>query len=1189
MSAFSQGAVIQTTSTITSGTLTLSPTSSPLIIKTGSASATITLPAADVPLRVSRAFTVFNQGTGIVNVNYKDNSLAAVVVPLGIKTFNLVSNSTLAGEWKIESSVFPETPLAVRQSDPNPDQNLVILGSAQYAPDGKGISASVFSSLTSPFPKTTIDLQTGSISGGAVTVEGAAFSLPATTATFYRRLALIYKPSSNSVDVKFSNEFGSFSSLPAPSTLFSSMPGIPIGMVDLQALASGGFKTADSATNVIENIVGSSSRIYNFQDMSEIIAASSRVFTDVTLPTTANVPGDILSEVLSDFDSEINQPLRISASAVPDAFLRFEKSVINSSDGGARTAPVFNDFLGNYPATTINFTTGAVSGGTITKDGAAFSLPSTTVGYFRRVAFVYKPDTEVIDCTFSDEADLFTSLTNAGILFSTLDGLPVGYVDIQAYAPASFKSAFSGTNVISNSVAGSPTVFRFGSGAGGSGSGDRSFNIANISTPNCSLKGGAILLTDGRKLASYSGSGTSSASFFKDISINLTTRFGGPPANSTTYYLYIDLGTLGPTITLTDTGEPIYGVTQNNIVVTTADPTLQDETRYISIGSLKTAIFGNVWSGTGATKTSQAKFRPNTQPSTVNPTVYRLSQQLIGSVGSVEQYAAGHVLGATSFPPALSSSAYSYYNLSSSLNDGSGNGRNLTASGSITFTGTSIFGISNSAAVLSGSALAESSSSFFSISSSFTAGGWFFHSTWTTTAGSPRVLLSKSDTAVTSGGFEIVLENVSSQSYLSFKFGANLAHTISIPTTNFEASSWHHCSIMFDASTLELRGYIDGSLVGTSAVVTFANPAVNFMVGARKASGVGSAFFTGRAEEIFFINSSISELSIRKLYSYKLVHSRSVAVKNQEWFGTFTDAVSTQENVAWIVDKYDPDTIFIDLSGFSPNTYAEIALRDNGYSGIVVSPTLFDTGYFTAAPASPQTHYLPGVPNSIVFLYEVTPGEFESKQVQGLISANSIQIGWDLSAYAFGPTQRGRIIASAGQSTASVPKATTGQSGIIKLDYTGFNKIIGTNEQYTTITNANLQPGDSALILNSYSVSGVENISVNDVSVTFMPGALISSTSSTNALSITGSRVNVYNANYAYTSTGTTIGISVSGNDNFINNLKFAVLSGTVSSAISVQSGALRNYLTASIRSSGGTITTTITDAGTDTDYSIRG
>lgn len=1188
MSAFSQGALIQTNTAITSGTLTLGPTSSPLIVKTGASSAIVVLPTASSTLRISRSFTVFNEGTSVVSVLYADSTQAGVVAPNYIKTFSLWDNTTTNGSWHQQSIGYVDAPLTVRQASPSPDATVVITATPQLDSDGAGKNFSVFGSLSTTYAQTSINMQTGSVSGGTVTNEGLSFSLPATTTGFFRRMAMVYKASSNTVDVKFSSPVGSIASLPEPSTLFSSMVGAPIGMVDLVAISSGGFKTAGSTTSIIENVVGSTPRIYRFRDISEVIAASSRTYVDTALTTLGTTSGTLLNTVLADIDGEINQPLRLAASTIPDSFLRIQKAILTSSDGGGRAAPAFNDIVGNYPETTINFATGAVSGGTVTKDGLTFSLPTTTIGNYRRVAFVYKPDTEVIDCTFSTEAASYGALTNAGTLFSLLDGLPIGYVDLQAYAATSFKSPNAGTNVIANTVAGIPAIYRFGSGSGAGGAGDKSFNISNIATPTVYLKGGSLLLTDGRKLATYSGSGSSSTSFFKDITANLTTIYGAAPANSTTYWIYIDLSTLSGSTTLSDTGEVIYGVTQSNLVVSTANPSLKDATRYVSIGSLKSASFGNAWSGTGASKSNQTKFRPNTQPTTVNPTVYRLSQA-IGSVGTVGQCAAGHILATSSFPSSLGASSFSYYNLASTVNDNSGNARNLTASGAVVFTGTNILGSINSAATFSGAQYAQSNDSFFNVGVDFTSGGWFYHSTWSTATS--ETLLSKYDTSNGTGGFEIVLEDIGGQDFVSFKFGPALAYTASVPSSGMGAATWHHLAIMFDSTALEIRAYIDGSLAATAAVIlgAYANPAaVPFAVAARKSAGVGASFFTGRAEEVFFINTNIADVSLRKIYSYKLTHSSSISSKNQEWFGTFTDSVATQENVSWLVDKSDSNILYMDLNSFSATTTADLALRNNGYSGIVVSPTIFDTGYFSSALASPQNHYLPDVPNNIIFLYEVSPGEFEVKLIQGLISANSTTLSWDLSAYTFSATQRGRIIASVGQSTAGIPKATTGQLGVIKLNYTGFNKVVGTNEEYTTLSNANLQAGDSVIVLDSYATTS-ESISVSDISITFMPGASITSTSASPALTLSGNRINLYNANYNFTASAPGSAISISGNDNYISNLKLAGAAGTISSGILVQAGALRNFVTASVRSTGATITITLTDNGTDTDASVRG
>jgi hypothetical protein len=1185
MSAFSQGGLIQTTANITSGTLTLTADSSPLIIKTGASSATVALPQATSDLRISRSFTISNQGTYPVTVNYNDGTLATSAAPGETKTLTLLDRATSNGTWSTQNNVYAELPLDVRQTKPSPTANVVITSSKQYGRDGSLNLFSVYTSAATEYVETTINMQTGSVSGGTVTNEDAAFSLPATTTSWYRRMAVVYIASTNTVNVKFSSQFAVKASLPDLSTLFSGLYGTPIAALDLQALASGGFKSADSTDNVIKNLVGSSQTIIKFRSLEDILLASTRMYIDTTLPILKLSPLTTLNSTLSAIDEELNQPLRLFASSTPDSLLNIKPANLTNSDGGGEVASAFNDAVGNFSATTINFATGSVSGGTVTKDGSAFSLPTTTIGQYRRVAFVYKPDVETVDCTFSDPVVSYASLTNAGVLFSLLDGLPIGYIDIQAYAANSFKSANSGTNVISNSALGNPTIFRFGSGSGAGGAGDKSFNIANISTPTATLKGGSLILPDGRKLATYSGAGSSSTSFFKDISVNLTTVLGASPADATAYWLYIDLNTLGSATTLSDTGDSIFGVTQSNLKILTTSPVTTDLSRYISLGVIKTAASGNAWSGTGSSKNSQSKFRPNNQPTTVNPTVYRLNAT-VGSVGSTTQYAAGHYLTTGSFPTSLSAAAFSFYSLKINSNDGSGNSRNLTPNVSFPSAGTDILGASNVFSPTGTQSLA-SNSPFFDVGNDFTCGGWFYHSTWTTPAGVPRVLFSKYDTLDATGGLQVVLEKSGPVNYISYKFGAALASVFSTPTTNI-ASGWHHVAVMLNSATGQIRAYLDGTLVGTAAASGYANPAAPFMVATSRVAGVFSNFFIGAIEEVFFINSTIDDNALRKLNAYKLTHSRNVLTRNQEWVGTFTSTVAIQDNVSWLVDKSDPNTVYIDLSDYSSTSTVDISLRDNGYSGIVVSPTIYDTGYFSSAPTSPKNHNLPDIPNTIIFLYEVSPGEFESKQVQGIISANSTTITWDLSAYTFSATSRGRIIAAVGQSTASVPQATSVRSGLVKLTYTGFNKIIGTNELYSSLTNANLQSGDSVLILDGYSATS-ETISVSDVSITFMPGAIVSSTSSSPALTLSGSRINVYNANYNFFASSPASAVLISGNDNFISNFKLNGVAGTISAGFNVQAGALRNFITASVRSSGATVTTTVSDSGTDTDYSIRG
>lgn len=131
-------------------------------------------------------------------------------------------------------------------------------------------------------------------------------------------------------------------------------------------------------------------------------------------------------------------------------------------------------------------------------------------------------------------------------------------------------------------------------------SGDSSFKLQSISTPNAVIKGGYILLQDGRELATHDGSGSLQADFGQDLTINLTTVLGSSPADATTYYLYVDLHSLSASVTTTDTGRVLYAVTQSNFKLLTSKPELVDQARYIPRGLIRSATTGTAWSGAGS-------------------------------------------------------------------------------------------------------------------------------------------------------------------------------------------------------------------------------------------------------------------------------------------------------------------------------------------------------------------------------------------------------------------------------------------------------------------------------------------------------------------------------------------------------------------------------------------------------------
>lgn len=145
-------------------------------------------------------------------------------------------------------------------------------------------------------------------------------------------------------------------------------------------------------------------------------------------------------------------------------------------------------------------------------------------------------------------------------------------------------------------------------------SGDSSFKIQTVTSPNLSLKGGYLYLTqDQRELATYDGSGSLSSDFGVDLVLNLTTILGSAPVDATAYYLYVDASSL-PTssTTQTDTGRVVYPVVEANFFLSLNSPEAIDTARFIPIGTVKSATTGTAWSGSGAGFSTEAKFRVQT-------------------------------------------------------------------------------------------------------------------------------------------------------------------------------------------------------------------------------------------------------------------------------------------------------------------------------------------------------------------------------------------------------------------------------------------------------------------------------------------------------------------------------------------------------------------------------------------------
>ena len=191
------------------------------------------------------------------------------------------------------------TPLSLYASFPTANALLNIGSSLVEAGDGSAKSVPPISSVVpTPTLLTSINFQNGTIVGQAVTVNGAAFALPAGTVGRYRRWVAVLR-SDGSIDSTFSTESVTVSGLTNVGTLLFSLlnsPGLPIGWVDLQCTnVLGSYKTANSATPIIENKVGSDHTVFRFSssggDVQALLNAeiTARMNADSSLQANLNI------------------------------------------------------------------------------------------------------------------------------------------------------------------------------------------------------------------------------------------------------------------------------------------------------------------------------------------------------------------------------------------------------------------------------------------------------------------------------------------------------------------------------------------------------------------------------------------------------------------------------------------------------------------------------------------------------------------------------------------------------------------------------------------------------------------------------------------------------------------------------------------------------------------------------------
>ena len=150
-----------------------------------------------------------------------------------------------------------EQPMRAFATEAAPDAILNFIAGQVIRGDLVEKSVPIIGSSIPTVPASTINMQTAATTGTPFT---AAF--PASTVGFFRLVGFTLEADA-SITVVFSPENVALGGLPSPATVFTA--GLPVAWMEVEATdVAGKFKTAGSASSIVENSVGGDPRVHIF-------------------------------------------------------------------------------------------------------------------------------------------------------------------------------------------------------------------------------------------------------------------------------------------------------------------------------------------------------------------------------------------------------------------------------------------------------------------------------------------------------------------------------------------------------------------------------------------------------------------------------------------------------------------------------------------------------------------------------------------------------------------------------------------------------------------------------------------------------------------------------------------------------------------------------------------------------------
>ena len=424
------------------------------------------------------------------------------------------------------------------------------------------------------------------------------------------------------------------------------------------------------------------------------------------------------------------------------------------------------------------------------------------------------------------------------------------------------------------------------------------------------------------------------------------------------YYVYLDLLSFDTAIPVSINGRMVYQVAASNIVLLTPQST--NSNRYAVLGTIQRV--GGSW----VNQQTIAKFRHDDVIIGADGSLeYSIPLTPVSSVGTVGQIKAGHVLAASSFPSSLSSTQYSFYNLSS-VNDGSGNARNFTNNGTTLFTGTNIFGTIGCASFDGTTQWLSSTSSFFNPGDNdFTCGGWFNPASYT----SGLQTLFGQWSALGNLSYMVRLTAAGQLEVYASTDGTTTFYTTLDPGVT---SGWMHVSLRYTSAVDKLEVFVNSTNVGYLSVTLASVASPSFSIG----RGASNNYFAGQVDEFFF-TSLLSDNAIAKMFSYKLSPNRELSPPSQRWYFWGLYDSQTRQLPDPIID-IDANEVWWDLS--TETALEQVAVKLHNVSSLGYSkPTKARSLEMTAEDLDlllPITHNL-GVVPELSFKTQNLNGDYE--------------------------------------------------------------------------------------------------------------------------------------------------------------------------------------------------------------------